>query len=83
MVNESGQFASEGVASDDLDLVHATLRGDVYAFEELVRRYDRKLLRIALSVTHNAEDAQDAVQKAFLKAFQKLDEFRAEAQFSA
>ncbi len=56
MANGSAQFASEGVASDDLDLVHATLRGDAYAFEELVRRYDRKLLRIALSVTHNAED---------------------------
>jgi RNA polymerase sigma-70 factor (ECF subfamily) len=82
MANKPAQFASEGVASDDLDLVHATLRGDVYAFEELVRRYDRKLLRIALNVTHNAEDAQDAVQEAFFKAFQKLGEFRAESQFS-
>ena len=47
-----------------------------------MRRYDRKLLRIALNVTHNAEDAQDAVQEAFFKAFQKLGEFRAESQFS-
>jgi len=82
MANKSAQVATEGVASDDLNLVHATLRGDVCAFEELVRRYDRKLLRIALSVTHNAEDAQDAVQEAFFKAFQKLGEFRAESQFS-
>src|ERR1700733_10794834 len=82
MAKESAQFANEGVASDDLDLVHATLQGEPHAFEELVRRYDRKLLRIALNVTHNAEDAQDAVQEAFFKAFQKLGEFRAESQFS-
>lgn len=82
MASGAAQFASGAVASNDLDIVHAALGGDAYAFEELVRRYDRKLLRIALSVTHNAEDAQDAVQEAFFKAFQKLGEFRAESKFS-
>jgi RNA polymerase sigma-70 factor, ECF subfamily len=69
-------------ASDDLDLVHATQNGDMSAFEQLVGRYDRKLLRIALSVTRNREDAQDAVQEAFLKAFQNLGQFREQSQFS-
>jgi RNA polymerase sigma-70 factor, ECF subfamily len=69
-------------ASDDLSLVHATLRGGLSAFEELVSRYDRRLLRIALNVTHNREDAQDAVQEAFLKAFQHLDRFREGSLFS-
>ena len=55
-----------------MDLVHASKKGDVAAFEELVKRYDRKLLRIAQSVTHNREDSQDAVQEAFLKAYQHL-----------
>ena len=41
------------VANDDTDLVHASKDGDVTAFEQLVKRYDRKLLRIAQSVTHN------------------------------
>jgi RNA polymerase sigma-70 factor (ECF subfamily) len=68
--------------SSDLDLVHASKNGDVGAFEELVKRYDRKLFRIAQSVTHNIEDSQDAVQEALLKAFQKLDQFREESQFS-
>src|SRR5208282_2134648 len=56
--------------------------GDVAAFEQLVKRYDRKLLRIAQSVTHNTEDSQDAVQEAFLKAFHNLGQFREESQFS-
>ena len=70
------------MASNDLDLVHATLNGDVSAFEQLVGRYDRKLLRIAQHVTHNQDDSQDAVQEAFLKAFQHLGEFREDSQFS-
>src|SRR6202020_2838148 len=69
-------------ASDDLDLVHATQNGDISAFEQLVGRYDRKLLRIALSVTHNREDSQDVVQEAFLKAFHNLGQSRDHSQFS-
>jgi len=82
MTADLAQFAVRAVASDDLDLVHATQNGDVSAFEQLVGRYDRKLLRIAEHVTHNREDSQDAVQKAFLKAFQHLGDFREDSQFS-
>jgi RNA polymerase sigma-70 factor (ECF subfamily) len=70
------------MASDDLALVHASKSGDVAAFEELVKRYDRKLLRIAQHLTHNREDAEDVVQEAFLKAFQHLDQFRENSKFS-
>ena len=66
----------------DLDLVHATQGGDVSAFEELVERYDRKLFRIAEHITHNREDSQDAVQEAFLKAFEHVGDFREHSQFS-
>src|SRR6201998_4495338 len=72
------QFA----ASNDLDLVHASKKGDVAAFEQLVKRYDRRLLRISQTVTRNREDSEDAVQEALLKAFQNLAEFREDAQFS-
>jgi RNA polymerase sigma-70 factor (ECF subfamily) len=82
MSPDSTQFAVTAVASDDLDLVHACKNGDVSAFEQLVKRYDRKLLRIAQHVTHNREDAQDAVQEAFLKAFQNLGKFREDSKFS-
>jgi RNA polymerase sigma-70 factor (ECF subfamily) len=82
MTTDSSQFAVREVASDDLDLVHASKNGDVDAFEQLVKRYDRKLLRIAQSVTHNREDSQDAVQEAFLKAYQNLTTFREDSKFS-
>src|SRR5579862_999953 len=70
------------VATGDMELVHASKVGDMVAFEELVKRYERKLFRIAQSITHNREDSQDAVQEAFLKAFQHLAEFREASQFS-
>jgi RNA polymerase sigma-70 factor (ECF subfamily) len=82
MTADLAQFAGKAVARDDLDLVHASQDGDVSAFEELVERYDRKLLRIAQHVTHNREDSEDAVQEAFLKAFQHLGDFREDSQFS-
>ena len=82
MTPDLAQFAVTAVASDDLDLVHASKNGDVAAFEHLVKRYDRKLLRIAQHVTHNREDAQDAVQETFLKAFQNLGQFREDSKFS-
>jgi RNA polymerase sigma-70 factor (ECF subfamily) len=82
MAAHSAQFEVRAGANDDLDLVHASKHGDVAAFEQLVKRYDRKLLRIAQSVTHNREDSQDAVQEAFLKAYQNLAQFREDSQFS-
>jgi len=82
MTVDSPQFAAREVANDDLDLVHASKGGNIAAFEQLVKRYDRKLLRIAQSITHNREDSQDAVQEAFLKAFQNLGAFREDSKFS-
>jgi RNA polymerase sigma-70 factor (ECF subfamily) len=81
-VCQTVQLAVSQTASDDLALVHASKSGDIAAFEELVKRYDRKLLRIAQHITHNREDAEDIVQEAFLKAFQHLDQFREDSKFS-
>jgi len=81
-MTESAQFRIRSETDDDLDLVHASQNGDVAAFEQLVKRYDDKLFRIARSVTHNREDSQDAVQETFLKAYQHLAEFRGDSQFS-
>jgi len=82
VLGKSEQLEGTEAASDDLALVHACKGGDVSAFEELVKRYDRKLFRIAQHVTHNREDAEDVVQVALLKAFQHLDQFRENAKFS-
>jgi RNA polymerase sigma-70 factor (ECF subfamily) len=82
MTADLAQFAVISSASDDLDLVHACKNGDVAAFEQLVKRYVHKLLRIAHNVTHNKEDSQDAVQETFLKAYQNLGQFREDSKFS-
>src|SRR5580692_1138359 len=82
MTKDSAQLAVREGANNDMDLVHACKNGDVAAFEQLVKRYDRKLFRIAQSVTHNREDSQDVVQEAFLKAYQHLADFREACQFS-
>jgi len=68
--------------SSETSLVHAAKDGDLSAFEELVRRYDRKVIRIAFHITHNQEDAEDAAQDAFLKAFRGLAHFEEKSRFS-
>ena len=66
-IEDRTQFAKAYAPDDDLALVHAIRSGDVAAFEQLVKRYDSKLLWIAQNVTHNSEDAEEAVQEAFFK----------------
>jgi RNA polymerase sigma-70 factor, ECF subfamily len=78
----SAQFEVREAACDDADLVHASKDGDVMPFEQLVKRYDRKLLRISQSITHNREDSQDAVQGALLKVYENLSAFREDSKFS-
>src|SRR5258708_8909190 len=78
----SAQLFTPTPATEEADLVLASKAGNVAAFEELVTRYDRKLLRVAQHIIHNFEDAQDVVQEAFLKAFQKLGDFRGDSKFS-
>src|SRR5258706_8908020 len=66
---------------EELVLVHAAKSGDMGAFEELVRRYDRNVFRIAQHITQNREDAEDVVQDAFLKAYQNLAKFQENSKF--
>lgn len=83
-ITSSGNASCCAVAAalDDMSLVHACKEGDVEAFEQLVKRYDAKLFRVAQHITHNREDAEEAVQEAFLKAFRNLNSFQEKSQFS-
>jgi len=67
--------------TEELALVQAAKRGDDSAFEELVRRYDRNVFRIAQHITQNREDAEDVVQEAFLKAYGNLAQFQEQSKF--
>ncbi len=66
---------------DDAALIREAQRGDRAAFEELVRQYDRAVLRLALHLTGSESDAQDIYQEAFLKAYRNLGSFRFECSF--
>ena len=74
-------LSSPNTATDDLELINASIAGDGAAFGMLVARYDRKLFRVAFGVTQNREDAQDVVQEAFLRAFSKLRQFAGKSSF--
>jgi RNA polymerase sigma-70 factor, ECF subfamily len=67
--------------SDERSLIERAQGGDRKAFEELVHRYDRDVLRIALNILRKTEDARDVYQEAFLKIYKNLPRFRFECGF--
>src|SRR5713101_140466 len=70
------------VARDDEHLlVAAAKRGDADAFEELVTRYEAKIFRLTMNITRNREDAEDAMQEAFLKSYAHLKDFQGDSRF--
>jgi RNA polymerase sigma-70 factor (ECF subfamily) len=66
---------------DERALVEQAQAGSRPAFEELVRRYDRDVLRLALNLMKRTEDARDVYQEAFLKVYRNLHRFRFECSF--
>jgi RNA polymerase sigma-70 factor (ECF subfamily) len=66
---------------DERALVAEAQAGSRAAFEELVRRFDRDVLRLALNLMKRPEDARDVYQEAFLKVYRNLHRFRFECSF--
>ena len=67
--------------SSETELVQAAQGGDTLAFEELIRRYERRLLQVAHGIMGNMQDAYDAYQDGIIRAYTKLDSFRFESSF--
>jgi RNA polymerase sigma-70 factor, ECF subfamily len=67
---------------DDLQVVDRVLTGDRRAFEALVRRHERRVFRVTLAILGNTEDAEEAMQDTFFKAFRHLGQFRRDARFT-
>jgi RNA polymerase sigma-70 factor (ECF subfamily) len=65
----------------DLELVNQAKGGSLDAFSELVSRHERKILRLTQHITGNREDAEDALQDSFLKAFSRIGQFQGDSQF--
>jgi RNA polymerase sigma-70 factor, ECF subfamily len=66
---------------DERTVVAEAQAGSRAAFEELVRRHDRDVLRLALNLMKRPEDARDVYQEAFLKVYRNLHRFRFECSF--
>ena len=67
--------------ADEQALVRKAQAGDRLAFDELVRKYDRDVLRLALNLVHRSEDARDIYQESFLRVYRNLHRFRFECSF--
>jgi len=73
----------EGIALRDSRLVSAVLAGSSDAFAELQRLYSGKLYLTIVGITKNREDAEDAVQETFLRAYLALPGFQGRSSFSS
>jgi RNA polymerase sigma-70 factor, ECF subfamily len=71
-----------GPVDDDLVLVDRSLAGDRQAFEALVRKHERRIFRVAVAVLGNTEDAEEAMQDTFVKAYRHLSQFRKDSRFT-
>lgn len=70
------------VTAGDSLLVDAAQRGDLDAFEVLVRRYQGPVYRVALRMLGSESDAQDATQEVFIRAWLSLARFRGDSAFA-
>jgi RNA polymerase sigma-70 factor (ECF subfamily) len=67
---------------DEAEIIACVRAGSTHMFHDLILPYERNVYAMALALVKNAEDAEDVVQEAFLKALRYLDAFRADAKFS-
>jgi RNA polymerase sigma-70 factor (ECF subfamily) len=73
--------SAQAIAASDALAVERTLAGERDAFRTLVERHSHNVFRLAYRMTGNQHDAEEVVQEAFLRAYQKLEQFAARANF--
>src|SRR5258705_9704854 len=79
MADSFGSYTAGGIS--DAAAVERTLAGEREAFRVLVERHSAYVYRVAYRMTGNSQDAEEVVQEAFLRAFQKLQQFAGNANF--
>src|SRR3954470_12564267 len=77
---QEADLAAPGELSDAL-LVERIRHGDRTSYGELVRRYEKKLLRTLYRMVGKSETAEDLAQEAFLKAYDRLAQFDSSKRF--
>ena len=79
LTSVAGRARAEAIS--ETALIRAAQRDDHDAFEQLVRLYDRSVLRVALNMLRSEEDARDAYQEVFLRTYRSLGGFRFQCSF--
>lgn len=82
MIEKAGRTESLPTHDDEPQLLDRAREGDSAAIRELIRRHNRLLFRLTRGLLRSDDEAEDAVQEAYLLAFSRLDSFRAEASFT-
>lgn len=67
----------------DVALVDSFKAGNISAFEEIVSRYESKVMNLSLRFTRNQEDAEEVLQDVFTTVYRKIDGFRGQSAFSS
>src|SRR5688572_13672996 len=81
MISNVVSLASDRSLTDDI-IISRVLNGKTEEYEILVRRYNNLLYKTARGILVKETDIEDAMQEAYLRAFEKLHQFRKEARFS-
>ena len=77
------QCADQELTERDAELLHAARAGSHVAFAELQSIYAHRIYKRILSITRNREDAEDALQDTFLRAYRALPTFEGRSKFSS
>ena len=80
--NQETEGADALAQLTDAELAALAARGNASAFQHIMRRHNRLLFRTGRSILKNDEEAQDALQEAYLRAGRALDSYRADARLS-
>lgn len=75
--------STEPTGDPDVDLVARARRGDMGAFDELVRKHFQRIFGLAYHMMGHREDAEDVTQAIFIKAHRAIDRFRGQSAFSS
>src|SRR2546421_12970151 len=68
---------------NERDRIAESQKGDHDAFEQLIREHQRMIHSLCYRMTGSVAEAEDLAQETFIRAYQQLDSFRAEARFSS
>jgi RNA polymerase sigma factor (sigma-70 family) len=79
---ESDLAAQPATAPDDWSIARRIATGDKGAFKYLMRRYNRRLYRLARATLRNDSEAKDALQEAYIRAYRSMSQFRGESALS-